>query len=448
MTSLRVIALLTLLGVTLVLPGAGGPLAAGALWAVCVALLVRSSATGILSLAPLYLAVLGAFHVGLVVPHALGLLGTDVPSWLRSSAMGTALGLFSTAAVAYTLGATRPRPAAPLPEAAMPAQQELFLAGCCVAVVGAALLWAGVRQLGFLSRGYSAYFELATSSDVRLFGFGMMLFPMGLLVAAAGATPRGMILLGAMLAAVLGPLALRGFRGPFLVHSIALLAIWARKDRRVARGLALAVAAVAISLLPLIRMTRNLDADGSRSRERPALLLVLAETGGSLYPLVATAERVESGAERLWMGESYAMALKRIVPNVAERWSRPSNPMIPPNAWLTKLADPWLYEHGGGFGYSGVAEPYLNFGRPGVVLFFFLLGIVIRTWDRWLATDPFRAAIAAASFGFVLWTTRNDAMELPRDVAYTAVIGLAAWLAARLRRATAPSAAPAGEAGP
>ncbi len=146
-----------------------------------------------------------------------------------------------------------------------------------------------------------------------------------------------------------------------------------------------------------------------------------------------TTERIDSGAEPLWLGRSYASALGRIVPNVGRRVSRERRDESP-GGWATMHAERWLYDHGGGIGFSGVAEPYLNFGTAGVVILFLLLGLVVQQWEQWLEREPYRAAIGAATFGFVLWTVRNDASELFRSIVIACAVVAAGWVAPRLLR--------------
>jgi len=438
-SALRITFLSVLLGTTLLLPVAGTPLGAACTWAVCVTVLARSHRNGLLSLACLYLSLLGLFHLGLVVPTALGVTGATPPDWMRSSHLQTALVLFSVASAAFTLGARLLAPARREdPAFSLGAQPQLFWVGALVAAIGATFLWVGVLQLDLMSSSYGAYWERAMSEDVRFFGFGLMLFPIGLLVAAVGATPGRMFALGGLVLVVLGPLFLRGFRGPIIVHVAALLAIWDRKDARVARRVAVAVVLAVMVLVPAIRVSRDLGPGGPSDLGTIDPVAVLLETGGSLRPVVVTAERIERGAEPLWMGQSYAMAVGRILPNVGA-WARPGGHTLSPSAWATMHAEPWIFEHGGGIGFSGVAEPYLNFGTIGVVLFFLLLGLAIQSWDRWLSRDPFRAAIGAATFGFVLWTVRNDSVEVFRAAAFASATVLAAWIACRIRRPRAPA---------
>ncbi len=134
-------------------------------------------------------------------------------------------------------------------------------------------------QLDLLRRGYAEYFA-ANGQDVRLFGLGIMVFPIGVVIAAVGATRRQLFGLGALVLVSMGPLFLAGFRGPTIVQVVTLLAVWARKDRRTAHRLAIGIAALAVVLVPAIRMTRETSAatsprtsarsTRSRSCSRPA----------------------------------------------------------------------------------------------------------------------------------------------------------------------------------
>ena len=192
------------------------------------------------------------------------------------------------------------------------------------------------------------------------------------------------------------------------------------------------VAAAALILVPAVRVARNLEQHLSSTIGRVDPLEMITESGGSLYPLTVTIERLEAGFERPWMGRSYLMAMRHIVPNVSTRWAAPGKRALTPSTWATMHADEWVFEHGGGIGFSGVAEPYLNFGIPGLVLFFVILGFLVQRWDRWLGSDPFRAAVGSASFGSILWTVRNDSIELFRVVALASVTVLGAWVVVRL----------------
>jgi hypothetical protein len=426
------LALLNATVISLVKPGVGGCVAAAVVWAVCMLLLATEHPRGLLSLECLYLLLLGLFHLGTVVPATLGADVGERPEWLDSRHLQPALGLFSAATCAFTLGARLHGRSADDGQRTVGTEMSLLVVGLGVALVGAVLLVIGAQQLRIFSGAYDQYYEVALTADVRFFGFGVMLFPMGVLIAAVGASPRQMYLLAALLGAVLGPFFLTGFRGHAIVHGAALIAIWARKDLRVARRLAAAGVLGLFVLAPAIRVARSQEQTLAQSLAKVRPLEFLTEAGGSMYPLVATHELLNTAGEPLWMGHSYAVAVERILPNVSLSFRPALSRGIEDDApalWLVDRIDPWLAERGGSYGFSAVAEPYLNFGWLGVLAFFVGLGYLMRSADTWFARDPIRAAPVAASFGFLLWTVRNDATGLLRAVAMSVVIVCVAWIA-------------------
>jgi hypothetical protein len=432
-TALWAVAVVTLGAVQLVAPGLGGPVGAAFFWLLCIAILARRSPCGMLSPAVLYLLLLGLFHLGAIVPVTLGAAPGYPTDWIRSRHLATALGLFSVATAAFTLGSLVPSRGPQRLGDGLAPHANLFRVGLAVGVLGVTILWIGVAQIGLMSISYAEYFERSAAQDFRLFGFGLMLFPIGILIAAIGASPRQLALLAMGYACAVAPLFVAGFRGPVIVHAAALLAIWARKDLRTARRVAAASAALVLVLAPAVKLARNLDQPLSTALAQAHSLDTLLEAGGSMQALVVTSELIESGAEPLWLGRSYLMAVQRVVPNLSTRWTPAARTrMVTPSAWVTMHTDPWVYERGGGIGFSGVAEPYLNFGRLGVLLFFALLGYVIQFLDVGGEGSPHRAAVAAASLGFLYWTVRNDTAPLLRAVAFAGGAALVSWLAGRL----------------
>jgi hypothetical protein len=434
--SLVGLVLLVAVGLAIAFPGSGHPVLATVVWLGCLAAVALSNPRGILSFEGLYLLWLGLFHLGLVVPIALGVDAEPFPEWLLGRDVSRALGMFTAGALAFTAGVlvVAPRRAAVVDEAAtLPPHGPLFAVGLAVAAIGAAIFWAGVVQAGLLSGAYTDYWERALTGDVRLFAFGFMLLPIGVVVAAVGATPRQMAYLALGYAIVVGPVFVNGFRGPALVHAATLFTVWMRKDSRTAMRVALATAVALFVISPAFRASRSLGTSFAAAASEARPLDGVMEAGGSLRPLLVTLERVEAGDEPLWMGRSYEMALDRVVPNVGSK-PRSSDGILTPSSWATMHEDLWAWERGGGVGFSAIAEPFLNFGRAGVVLFFLLLGAALSIGDRALSGNHYRAAIAAATFGFVLWTVRNDAIAVLRAGTFAALVVLAAWMVASVRR--------------
>lgn len=429
--ALSLVGLSVLLGVNALTPLFAHPLPLAAAWVGCLWLVVRSSPRGVLSLEGLYLVLLGLFHLGTVVPSALGAAPAPSPAWLDSTHLGASLRLFASATIAFTLGVSLDGPPRGDEADTVPARPVLFGTGLLVAMGGAAMVITGASQLGLLGSSYGEFYERALFLDTRMFGFGMILFPVGLLVAAAGASPRQMALLGVLFAVVAAPLFASGFRGPLIVQAAALMTVWVRKSPRVAWRLAAVLAVGLLVAVPAIKMTRTREASLAEALRKARVLDFVLEAGGSLHPLVATHELMQDRSP--WMGRSYLMGLARIVPNLSSQRASLDGDLAP-SAWVTMHMSPWEYDHGGGLGYSAVAEPYLNFGTAGVLLFFLLGGVLARACDRLLQRGPFAAALGASCFGFFLWTVRNDMAVMFRIVTYAAAIVLAAWLLDRLLR--------------
>jgi hypothetical protein len=102
--------------------------------------------------------------------------------------------------------------------------------------------------------------------------------------------------------------------------------------------------------------------------------------GMSLRLLVETVDVLSPKDFRL--GKTYWTGIKGIVPNLALHWESSSTDTesevdLPPNHWITSIVDPWAYKNYGGIGFSAVAEPYMNFGLTGVIVYFLGLSFLL-----------------------------------------------------------------------
>jgi hypothetical protein len=134
-----------------------------------------------------------------------------------------------------------------------------------------------------------------------------------------------------------------------------------------------------------------------------------AEMGISIRPLVETIDLL--GPHDFRLGRTYWIAIKGIVPNLALRWEATSTESeldLPPNHWITAMVDPWTYKNYGGLGFSAIAEPYMNFGIPGVIAYFFLLSLFLIYLEQISIRNAYALAAWALILGPLLWTTRND----------------------------------------
>lgn len=388
-----------------------------------------------------YIVFLGLFHLGLVVPVYIGIEPEKWLRWLGSDYLSSALNLCALAFAIFASGVGlamvhRQNHSRNVPNnrgsQGLPIKTQtstlLLLTGIAVQLVGLVMLAFGIIQLGIFAIPYGESYLVRLESDPRLFGVGYSVALAGIVIAAASASNRqiGYVALFGSLA--LSPLFFYGFRGHIIVYMICLLIIWYRKDP--ARAVKVGTIAVILVILinPAVKEARQ--PYGSLRSALASLslspLYLLMEMGGSLYPFVATLqEMAASGENPYWYGRSYLMALRRVVPNISLSWQSPERfEDLAPGAWITNQVSPWVFKRGGGIGYSGVAEPYLNFGVPGIIGFFLILGYVLARVDTVVTQkhDLYVTAAVMCAFAALLWTTRNSFTNFVRPATWPLVV--------------------------
>lgn len=413
-------------------PFAMGAVPAFLIWLACLVVVVRElRPSGLLSFPATYLLLLGVFHLGLVVPLALGVQPRFDEDWLHSGSMSKSLILVALASACFALGvvAGGREGGGKSPGGAPILVRPLVTGGLLWAAVGAILFWRGSDSLGVLRMSYDDYWTTIEVSDPRAFGTGLMFLVSGAMVAAAGASRRLMGYLAVGLALALAPIFVKGFRGIPLTAGITFMVVWYGKNPRVATRVALIGCAFALVAVPVIRLSREAAiAPVATPVTKANPFEFFTEAGGSLRPLVETLQAIDSGKQRLWMGRSYALAAARVVPNVSLRWEAAvdEEATLTPDQWVSRRADDWK------IGFSGVAEPYLNFGLAGVVLYFAVLGFLLVRADALANRSPYWCAVVAATQAALLWTVRNDVMALIRTAAWSAAVVLAIQAVVRM----------------
>jgi len=440
-------------------------LAAAGMWCVSLALSQKSLRLDPLSPAMIYLYLLGLFHLGLVVPWALGVETSQPPLWLITNDLNPALAMVIVATTSYYAGVALavwlwpPAPARNAVPHVRCYNNMLCWMGLAIVTLGLLAFGAGVQALGLerlLRSDYTETYTLASQYDPRFFATSMTFVPLGLYLAAASAR-RGILPWVLGCGALWGACILfLGFRGYALVPAITIFAVLHKRGVRLPRLAYLVGLPLLLVIIPLVRAVRAerlADRGITTTLTIQAPLLALEEMGGSLRALVHTIQFLDT--EPLRWGQTYWQALRSAVPNVAFRWQGGEYlpvEQLPPSHWMTLQAAPDAYRAHGGLGFSAVAEPYMNFGAPGVAAYFFLLALLLVAAYRFDVSRPTRLAMWGVVLGPLLWTVRNDFHGFFRPV----LLGLASIVAARLlanswtttRTRTVPDLEPSVQHGP
>jgi len=187
-------------------------------------------------------------------------------------------------------------------------------------------------------------------------------------------------------------------------------------------------------VFPLIRETRNMAAN-ERSTEsywsmfasvdNPAISSIF-EMGSTMGTTAHTLTLVPS-SRPFDQGVGYAYGLLTIFPNLF--WDiHPTIERGTANDWLVRSVNPWLAARGGAYGYSCIAEAYLNFGQPGVPLMMALYGVLLVSLILWSerSGDISKIVLVATILAFTLRFPRDEIAGVIRPVFW---YGLAPFIA-------------------
>jgi oligosaccharide repeat unit polymerase len=381
----------------------------------------------------LYLALLGLFHLGLVVPWALGIYNVAQIPWFRPHGMSLALTLIIYSILSFQFGLflafsthkeARSLKSDGLDEPNLE-DTKVFAAGCLLFLAATIMFVAdlmGLDPVGYYRMTYSEIVTRQLESAPRFFGSGMTISFIGLYLAAAGASRRQLQTTLLATGLWVSMLFYIGYRGPALIAGLIVYVVGLKKRVTFPGWFPWVVAAfllVAVPVESVVREEHPNERSFIRSFSGINILDAPAEMGASIRPLIETVDLIGPGQYR--HGGTYLQGLKGILPNLSPRWrpgTQESVDDLPPSYWITAVAEPWVYKSYGGLGFSAVAEPYMNFGTPGVVIFFLLLAFLLIQLERISIRSSYALAGWALILGSLLYTTRNDFSSFFRTTAW------------------------------
>lgn len=172
--------------------------------------------------------------------------------------------------------------------------------------------------------------------------------------------------------------------------------------------------------------------DTFSSIENP-VVAILQETGFSMATVAYTIELVP-GYRDFDLGVSYLYGMSGIIPN--RFWEvHPAVAHGLLDDWLIRIADPVVASSlGNSYGFSFIAEAYLNFGWLGAPFALGIMGFLLGWFVMWAdrSADLAKIAMVGAFTAFFLIFARGESNEVVRALVWYALIPYLGVLSLRL----------------
>ncbi len=208
--------------------------------------------------------------------------------------------------------------------------------------------------------------------------------------------------------------------------------LWHHSVRAIPGTLILTIGSlITFVLLPLIAVTRNSSSEDRLSInyliesfsdiENP-LIAPIWEMGGSMLTVAHTIELVPTYRNFQW-GQDYLYALLTLVPNL---WGA-RHPTIArglAEKWLVQEVNPYFAYHGGTYGFTFIAEAYLNFGWIGAPIALGVIGFLFAKLISWAVAykEPAKMAMVASYLSFFLFYARAESAFIVRSLVWYSVL--------------------------
>jgi oligosaccharide repeat unit polymerase len=308
--------------------------------------------------------------------------------------------------------------------------------------------------LAFLSYGnvleYKRQELYESGADSRGLKVFMMVFPGATMALALGAASKPQRYFGYGLATFSILLfMLTGYRSAALFAALVGAVVWVKSGRKIPNLVAVSLVAIVLISISVIGIFRQMAAyneltteDLQASYEAASFERSIVEMGQALGVAAHVFRLVPEHYDYI-LGGSYVKAFKEMLPNLmptmdktnarstlGEKLKSGDNDVITemqPSDWLTYEIKRDQFDRGGGVGFSALAEPYLNFGVAGVVMFFFSIGYLLIRLDKTdLLYNRYAYIFAAAMIWPLMRTVRNDFSNFLKPLGFLILI-LITW---------------------
>jgi oligosaccharide repeat unit polymerase len=290
-----------------------------------------------------------------------------------------------------------------------------------VAIVGPSVVF------GYYSEWWGAK---KAGADARFVDMGLILAGAGVFALLASHDSRRPLRLYFALATSLALVLIfvqKGSRGGLISFGIGASWCFSQRVRRIPILPLLAVASLAILVLPALReyrTTKRIEAAKTLSAQELAGH-AFREMGGSVTVFGHTLDLVPARDDYIY-GMSFVRAVVDAIPNVGLTKGKSFSIKkleYSPSAWLTWQLNPAFFASGGGYGFAMGAELFYNFSFPGVLMGAAFLGwMTVRI--RNAAYESALALVASALFMAAMATYVRNVIGAPLRAALWPVVGL------------------------
>lgn len=294
-----------------------------------------------------------------------------------------------------------------------------------------------------MTGGYFALYQRGTGTGFDALGRVLATFMVpGLLFLLAGCKGRPVVFVFSSIC-LLSYIMTEFFMGSRIRATMPLLAyvwVWHRSIRPLPSTVLLIGGGILMfGIFPLVKVIRNIEGAArltvgtyfdAISELGNTAVLILSEMGGSMITIAWTLELVPSMRDFDW-GLSYLYAVLTLVPNLF--WD--IHPTVAHGLlanWLVWEKVPEFAVTGGGYGYSFIAEAFLNFGWIGAPVALCVIGYLLSRFTLWAnaTNQPIRVAAVASFMSFFLIFARGESGSVIRALVWYSLLpyGLAYFL--------------------
>jgi hypothetical protein len=328
-------------------------------------------------------------------------------------------------------------------------EETLRRIGVAFVVIGLpAVLMSTYRGIEIVATsGYMALYQQEFRTGVESWDVALSVFltPGLLLVLAAFAQKRSIVwVVWAIALLKMTSSLLLGYRSAAILSLVPMLLVHDRVVRRVNRVLVAGIVAAGLVLIPWIAAVREMTLTerlaASRDLTEHPFAASLKEMGGTMATVSHTI-RMVPGVRDYEYGVGYLRGATAAVPNLF--WDR--HPVYASGTyamWLVREIDPAFANRGGGYGFSMIAEAFVNFGALGTPIVMAIAGFLLARMVQRArsAAVPPAFAFEAVILSLLLFLPRGEAAVVARGLVWCAVIPY--WLVTRRSRAARRSLEP------